>query len=293
MRDTIFVSYAHADLDRLEELKKFLEVPDDKLALWDDSRIQAGDKWKREIESALAKARIAVLLVTQSFFASKFIKENELPVLLRAAEEGGLALLWIAWGPSRYKGKELEAYQGLNDPKVPLSKMTKAQREEALVRIAEEIRRQAGMARKGGGNLPAAAPPPPCPYPGLESFSEKNAGYFFGREEEIETLLQDLGRLRFLVVLGPSGSGKSSLLHGGLLPRLPSGSWTIEKMRPEPYLADYLEDRFPGLAKDPAQAVDAYLAGRSQDAQALLIVDQFEECFSRMDKEQRERLFAL
>src|SRR5918996_1636902 len=186
MRDTIFVSYAHADLDRLEELKKFLEVPDDKLALWDDSRIQAGDKWKREIESALAKARIAVLLVTQSFFASKFIKENELPVLLRAAEEGGLTLLWIAWSPSRYKGKELEAYQGLNDPKVPLSKMTKAQREEALVRIAEEIR----------------------------------------------TLLQAPGRRRFLVVLGPSAPGKSSLLPGGLLPRLSSGSWLVEKMRP-------------------------------------------------------------
>src|SRR5215213_4047030 len=177
MRDKIFVSYAHADRDLLEELKTFLEVPDDKLELWDDSRIEPGDKWKQEIDSALATARIAVLLVTQKFFASRFIKEEELPVLLRAAEAGELTLLWIAWGPSRYKGKELERYQSLNDPKIPLSKMTKPQREDELVRIAEEIRRQAGTTRKPGENRPAAEAPPPCPYPGLQSFSEKEASY--------------------------------------------------------------------------------------------------------------------
>jgi WD40 repeat protein len=293
MRDKIFISYAHEDEERLDALKKFLEVPDEALVLWDDSRIKPGDKWKREIESALATARIAVLLVTQSFFASRFIREEELPVLLRAAEAGEVSLLWIAWSPSRYKGKELESYQSLNDPKLPLSRMEKPQREQALVEIAEEIRRQAGAVRQARGPHPAVAPPPPCPYPGLQSFGEKDAAYFFGREEEIETLLRDLGRLRFLLVLGPSGSGKSSLLHGGLLPRLSSGSWAIEKIRPHQYLADYLEDRFPGLSKDPGKAVGAYLSGQPAAANVLLVVDQFEECFSRMDKAQQERLFAI
>lgn len=302
MRDRIFVSYAHEDKAKLEELKKFLEVPDDKLEhwesdklkLWDDSRIKPGDEWEREIESALAQARIAVLLVTQDFLASSYIQEKELPVLLGAQKAGELKLLWIAWSPSTFKTTELAPIEALNKPERPLTTIDRAPRDTALVDIAEKIRQAAGALKEARGPHPAVeAPPIPCPYPGLESFSEKYAGYFFGRDEEIEELLQDIDRLRFLVVLGPSGSGKSSLLHGGLLPRLPSGAWMIEKIRPQQYQADYLEDRFPGLSKDPGKAVDAYLASRSRDARVLLIVDQFEECFSRMDETQQGRFFTI
>jgi hypothetical protein len=65
------------------------------------------------------------------------------------------------------------------------------------------------------------------PYPGLEPFSPQDAAVFFGREHEIERLLElvqpilrrgDAGRL--VAIVGPSGSGKSSLVRAGLLPRL-------------------------------------------------------------------------
>jgi WD40 repeat protein len=64
------------------------------------------------------------------------------------------------------------------------------------------------------------------PYPGLEPFAPEDAAVFFGREREIDRLLElmqpalqrDQGR--FVAIVGPSGSGKSSLLHAGLLPRL-------------------------------------------------------------------------
>ena len=64
------------------------------------------------------------------------------------------------------------------------------------------------------------------PYPGLEAFTEDDAGVFFGRDREIRDLV---GRLnpsaparahRFVAVIGPSGSGKSSLVRAGLLPAL-------------------------------------------------------------------------
>jgi hypothetical protein len=63
------------------------------------------------------------------------------------------------------------------------------------------------------------------PYPGLAAFTEQDAAVFFGREPELERLLELLqpglgGRGRFLAVVGPSGSGKSSLVRAGLLPRL-------------------------------------------------------------------------
>ena len=69
------------------------------------------------------------------------------------------------------------------------------------------------------------------PYQGLEAFSEKDAARFFGRDEEIEKFLQqyhdllngsheNLTPIRVLPVLGPSGSGKSSLVKAGLIPRI-------------------------------------------------------------------------
>ena len=68
--------------------------------------------------------------------------------------------------------------------------------------------------------------PTRSPYPGLESFSGDDAAVFFGRDHEIDRLLELLqptlqrGAGRFVAVVGPSGSGKSSLLRAGLLPRL-------------------------------------------------------------------------
>lgn len=63
----------------------------------------------------------------------------------------------------------------------------------------------------------------PAPFPGLLPFQEVDAELYFGRGETIDELLRRLERNRFLVVVGPSGSGKSSLIQAGLVPAIGAG----------------------------------------------------------------------
>src|SRR5262249_45350124 len=63
-----------------------------------------------------------------------------------------------------------------------------------------------------------------CPYRGLSTFGEEHAEYFFGRDAEIQRLIEKLKTLRLLAVLGSSGSGKSSLVRAGLVPALRKGA---------------------------------------------------------------------
>lgn len=66
---------------------------------------------------------------------------------------------------------------------------------------------------------------PESPYPGLESFTPKQAPIYFGRGREVDQLLQQFAdaKTRFVAIVGVSGSGKSSLVKAGLLPRLRTG----------------------------------------------------------------------
>ena len=72
------------------------------------------------------------------------------------------------------------------------------------------------------------------PYPGLRPFEYDDHPHFFGREEQIETLFAKLNQTRFVAVVGASGSGKSSVVRAGLLPRLDAEKvWRWIVMRPQ------------------------------------------------------------
>lgn len=77
------------------------------------------------------------------------------------------------------------------------------------------------------------------PYPGLRPFHRDESDIFFGREEQVDRLLEKLGEQHFIAVVGPSGYGKSSLVRTGLLAGLETGflssagaRWAIADMRP-------------------------------------------------------------
>ncbi|MFE0134053.1 AAA family ATPase [Streptomyces sp. NPDC059037] len=120
------------------------------------------------------------------------------------------------------------------------------------------------------------------PYPGLEAFTEDDAAVFFGRDREIAELVGRLhpavpGRAqRFVTVVGPSGSGKSSLVRAGLLPALARrrGRWAVAI----PFS--------PG--EDPVGTLQRRLAQLPDERPALLVIDQLEELLTLSGREERE-----
>jgi hypothetical protein len=142
----VFVSYSHRDKAWLERVQVHLKPParDGKLDLWDDTRIKTGARWREEIKAALARADVAVLLISADFFASDFIANKELPQLLEAARsERGLVIAGLHINYSRFDRDEiLSEYQTVNTPNEPIEDLSRAQQEkifDALARSIEEL----------------------------------------------------------------------------------------------------------------------------------------------------------
>ena len=148
--------------------------------------------------------------------------------------------------------------------------------EPALKRLAEVFQQP----------VAPPTPVPEAPYPGMRSFTEKESDHFFGRNREIEDLVQLLRGQHLLALIGPSGSGKSSLVHAGLIPELHKstlfgpGTWLVRDFRPGENPLAALTSALAGDPSDPGVTIPALLA-TSPDVQRLLIfVDQFEEMFT-------------
>jgi len=91
---TVFISYSHEDEDEKEALLTHLRVlaKDGLIDVWSDDQIGAGVTWQREVEQAIARAQVAVLLVTASYLASDFIVDDQIPKLLQRRQTKGLTI---------------------------------------------------------------------------------------------------------------------------------------------------------------------------------------------------------
>jgi ABC-type transport system involved in cytochrome bd biosynthesis fused ATPase/permease subunit len=126
----------------------------------------------------------------------------------------------------------------------------------------------------------AAASPRPNPFPGLRPFREDEEHLFFGRENQVDAMVNKLAETRFLAVVGTSGSGKSSLVNCGLRPALRQGlmsragtSWRMAQFRPG-------SDPIGAMARALAQ--DGVLF-REQPAEGLTLAEIIETTL-RMSK---------
>jgi hypothetical protein len=158
----IFISYAHKDnegrdpkrrwLDRLLDHLQLLVEQND-LTVCSDQDIGIGDDWHAHIQTHLNGAKAAVLLVSSSFLASKYIRSNEIPILLKNAKDKGVKILPVIVSPCLFErikfkypdpkiGPEeftLASLQTSNPPEKSLIEMDEGEQERVLVKVAQRL----------------------------------------------------------------------------------------------------------------------------------------------------------
>ncbi|UXX96222.1 ATP-binding protein [Streptomyces sp. AD2-2] len=244
--------------------------------------------------------------------------------LRRLRRERGLSLADLARQTHYSKGYLSKIETGVKRATVDVAR----QCDHILRADGELLRlvREAGPAERGAGAAADTAAPA-CPYRGLSAFTSQDAAWFFGRERStaalVERVFQRVGGGPLLLV-APSGAGKSSLLNAGLVPALrrPGGfpmpgaeRWPVVALTPTVHpLDELLERTAKALGSDlhltaqeltdrPEALLEA-VRSRSEGAppgpdgrrpppvRPVLLVDQFEELFTLCSDESERRAFV-
>lgn len=190
-------------------------------------------------------------------------------------------------------------------------------RYEDMIELARDFRRAVKSEEDssipiGTGVITSASgivmPEPENPYKGLRAFQQADAADFFGREALVKRIIERLkessAESRFLAVVGPSGSGKSSVVKAGLLPALRNGAlpgssrWFIVEMVPGIEPLEELEAALLRIAVNPPESLLVQLRQDMRglvralkrvlpddDTELVLVIDQFEEMFTLIDDE--------
>lgn len=264
----------------------------------DVDRLRPGDRWQHEIGTALQSAQAFLLYVGRTA-VDRWVDFEVQIALDRAAKDRRFRLIPVL-GPGADPAAlpdfvKLFQWIDLRSSPIPAPETLRA-----LL---------SGQAPSTSEAVPVLLPERP-PFRGLLTFDVEDAVVFFGRERETEDLLKLLGRTPFLLVIGDSGCGKSSLVRAGLVPALLRGrfhdgrawmrDWCVAITRPgnDPFgeLAESLPDLAGGTGDRPAQVhrnrkllaegsdgLRDIVAGTVRSgARSLLVIDQFEELFIHM-----------
>jgi WD40 repeat protein/energy-coupling factor transporter ATP-binding protein EcfA2 len=303
----VFLSHNGRDKPVVERIA--LRLRDAGLEPWLDIwHLTPGGRWQEELAEGLAASRACAVFIGSHDLGNWELQELGV-ALNRAAKERDFRLFPVL-------------LPGLSEPFDP-SALPPFLATRTWVDFREgwdEERRFQGLvnAVRGvplGPTQPAGRADDRPPYRGLETFDEEHADLFFGREGDVQRLLEKLKASRFLAVLGPSGSGKSSLVRAGLLPALRRGAvpgsetWQICLLRPgaRPLTAlaaqlahvvpgGAMQRTLDGLTADERTlhlAVALALAETAPSARVVVVVDQLEEAFTlARDDTERERFLA-
>jgi tetratricopeptide (TPR) repeat protein len=209
----VFVSYSHKDKQWLQDLRTMLAplVRAGVVDVWWDGAIKPSQRWREEIEAALASARVAVLLVSPHFLASDFIVDEELSYLLEAARQHRVKILWALLAPCLYEQTPLQSFQALHDLARPLNALRGAARGNALKAICQRIAEAVT-----GAIVPDHRESSPSSQPRLDLGRLPTPGpHFVGRDEELARLdaAWENPGVHVLTFVAFGGVGKSTLVN--------------------------------------------------------------------------------
>ena len=141
-RTQVFISYSHKDVRYLKQLQTHLAYYErvGLIEVWDDTKLLPGAMWHDEIKNALRRTKVAILLVSAAFLASKFIAENELPPLLTAAQSEGAVILSVILSACAFEETPLAQFQAVISPSKPLLSMSKSDKEKTWHLVAKTVK---------------------------------------------------------------------------------------------------------------------------------------------------------
>jgi hypothetical protein len=303
---SIFISHSSSDAEAAESLRRVL-VDDGHRVFLDidpEEGIAAGAKWEQTLYARLRACRAVVFLCTPSSLESMWCFAE-----LTNARSLAKPIFPALSAPCDLAGS-------------PFAILGDAQAVDLSTDHGRSRLRDALRALDGRFTWDGERPP----YPGLRAFQEDDAALMFGRDADVQGGLDQLnglrrrGGARLMLVLGASGSGKSSLVRAGLIPHLRADSpeWVVvSPFRPSEGLGDPGENLAAALAEawrglpgaEPPQALaetmaapaaphpllrasrDLAVAAGHRDATVLVTIDQFEELLSQ-GREQDESPFV-
>ena len=307
---TLFISHSSKDKPWAERVHQALSNGGYKCLFLDshpDDGIHAGADWEQTLYQRLRQSRALVVLCSTNWLASPWCVAEAMMSRDRGKRVFLLAAADIA-----------DARQVNADGDRPVLRIPDFLKDVQMLTLAGRTEGETfeqllkGLEREGLKQRDFKLPH--RPYPGLRAFRESDAAVYFGRDTEIDEVIAILARRRrnnargFIVILGASGCGKSSLARAGVLPRLRRtnsedggrAAWLIAP----PVLAGKGLDgvslslaqafKDAGMEKELATVraeVDAagdlckltrelLLAGDAPDGHVLLLLDQLEEVFA-------------
>ena len=146
----IFISYSKEDRKWVERIKVHLK-PIERIFdvdIWEDEKIKAGQYWKECILKALKETDVAILVVTANFFASDFIMNEEIPIILDAGSSSRIKVFCLMVGPSRFsRTPELSKFHTVNDPGKPVMAMSEYEQEEIFLTLSNVVETELGLNR--------------------------------------------------------------------------------------------------------------------------------------------------
>ncbi len=291
------MSYARSDGAAAAELDTWLRGQG-LHTFFDRSELRPGLRWVPALEEAIGRSDAVAILVGRHGIGNTQQYERELALVRQTSDDGFPVIPVLMPGCENPPTGFLQLLTWVDFSKGD----SLSQQTEALEALRAAIHRQAVESSPVRAMI--------CPYRGLEPFREEDAAFFCGRDDAIRDLVAQVQAYSFVAVVGPSGSGKSSLVFAGLLPALRQQRqtimWDVVSIRPGAWPLHALATAFGTLPDNAGPAtIDSYLENEAAayrtgntDMLARIVNKRLEAAPEKPDRlliyvDQWEELYAM